>query len=142
MVYANTYYTYLTRLIKLNNKIIRILFKKPIKTHTSELYTLCNTLPINLLHDLHLLKLVHKIMYNKDAIPDVFINYFSLITDNMVYELRDNVNLKVNRFNTSIGQRSFVYKGVKLWNSLPAEVKITKNVREFNRIVKEKVLLT
>ena len=49
-VYANTDVTHLTKLITLNNKILRILQNKPYNTPVIDLYTAYNTLPIPQLH--------------------------------------------------------------------------------------------
>jgi len=48
--YANTKPTYLDKLMKLNNKLLRILQCKPITTPIRELYKTYNTLLITDLH--------------------------------------------------------------------------------------------
>ena len=50
-IYGNTFYSYLHKLEKLNNKISRILQNKPRKTHVIELYKEYETLPLSLLHN-------------------------------------------------------------------------------------------
>jgi len=50
-MYANTCVTYLDKLIKLNNKILRILQNCPIRTHVLDLYTKFNVLPLDKLHN-------------------------------------------------------------------------------------------
>ena len=55
-VYANTCSTYIADLCILNNKLLRILQNKPRSTATIDLYSSYNTLPIDMLHQLHLLK--------------------------------------------------------------------------------------
>jgi len=59
-LYANTGITHLSKLITLNNKILRILQNKANNAPVKELYTDYNTLPIPQLHKLQLLLLVHK----------------------------------------------------------------------------------
>jgi len=54
-MYANTCVTYLDKLIKLNNKILRILHNCHIRTHVQDLYTKFNVLPLDKLHNLGLL---------------------------------------------------------------------------------------
>ena len=49
-MYANMCVTYLDKLIQLNDKILRILQKCPIRTHVLELYTKFNVLPLDKLH--------------------------------------------------------------------------------------------
>ena len=135
-MYANTYQTHLNKLITLNNKIIRILFNKPCTTHVNELYSLCNTLPVNKLHKIALLKLVHKIVYNKNKIPEVFENYFQFTCSTTNYSFRYKYNLNICHCNTTLGQRCFIYKGAKLWNDLPETVKSVIDEKKFRtRIV-------
>ena len=78
-LYANTYPTHLDKLMKLNNKILRILQNKPILTPVLQLYVNYNTLPIGKLHIQQLLVLVHKFMHHVKMLPDVFSNYFLLL---------------------------------------------------------------
>lgn len=140
-VYGNTYISYLDNLMKLNNKILRIILNKPFRTHTVELYKAYDTLPINILHDFLLLKLVHRIFYYKSSVPDVLVNCFSLATNGAHYTLRENLNLTVVRFNTCRGQRSFIYKGSKLWNGLPIDIKKTSNKFIFNNLIRSQLYL-
>ena len=63
-MYANTGTTHLSKLITLNNKILRILQNKSYSAPVKELYA-HNTLPVTQLHKLQLLLLVHKCYYHK-----------------------------------------------------------------------------
>jgi hypothetical protein len=56
-IYANTHFTYLEQLVKLNNKILRILQFKSLSTPIAELYLTYNTLQIVELHKIQLLTL-------------------------------------------------------------------------------------
>jgi len=67
--YANTYVTYLNKLVKINNKLRRILQNRPIATPVSQLYTTFNLLSIDKLHVL--LLLVFKCMYHSDLVPSI-----------------------------------------------------------------------
>ena len=49
-VYANTYYSYLDKLVKLNNKPLRILQCKTNRSNVLDLYENYNTLPLVQLH--------------------------------------------------------------------------------------------
>ena len=50
-IYANTYSKYVDALIKSNNKMLRILQNKDLKTPINQLYINYRTLPIPKLHD-------------------------------------------------------------------------------------------
>ena len=77
-MYANTCGSYLDKLIKLNNKLLRILQNKTLSTPVFELYLEYNTLPIPQLHVQQLLLFVHKFVHHPDTLPAVFVknNYF------------------------------------------------------------------
>jgi len=79
-LYANTCSTYLDKLIKLNNKLLRILQNRPLLVPTRDLYLKYNTQPINELHEQQLLILVLKFVFHPELLPPVFIrnNYFDL----------------------------------------------------------------
>jgi len=50
-VYGNTCSSYIDKLFKLNNKLLRILQHKPFRSHVPDLYIEFNTLPVTLLHE-------------------------------------------------------------------------------------------
>jgi len=54
-VYGNTTSNHLSKLIILNNKLLRILQNKSIKAHNSELYKEHCTIPLHLLHQYQIL---------------------------------------------------------------------------------------
>jgi len=62
-IYANTQKSYLGKLIKLNNKLLRIIQDKPRRTHIGliELYENYSTLPVILLHQQNLILFAHNI---------------------------------------------------------------------------------
>jgi hypothetical protein len=72
-LYANTCNTYIDKLIKLNNKILRILQNRPPSVSVKDLYNKYNTLPIPELHEQQLLILVHMFLFHPEMLPPVFI---------------------------------------------------------------------
>jgi len=86
-LYANTGITYLSKLITLNNKILRILQNKAYNAPAKELYTDYTTLPIPQLHKQQLLLLVHKYYYHEHLLPKIFVTISSLTKVCMVMKL-------------------------------------------------------
>ena len=76
-IYANTCITYLDTLMKLNNKLLRILQHKDRHCRNSELYTTYNTLPITELHQFQIICIIHKFIYHRDLLPKIYHNYFT-----------------------------------------------------------------
>jgi len=71
--YANTYITYLDMLVKINNKLLRMLQNQPFATPMSQLYTSFNLLSIDKLHILQILLLVFKCLYHSDLVPSIYL---------------------------------------------------------------------
>jgi len=90
-IYANTKHTYLDKLMKLNNKLLRILQRKPITTPIRELYKTYNTLLITDLHKQQLLLLVHKFIHHPELLLEIFIN-------NKFFTFND----EIHKYNTRI----------------------------------------
>jgi len=59
-IYANTYASYLDKLLKINNKILRILLNQPIRTAVSQLYAKIDLLSIDKLYLFQVLTLMYK----------------------------------------------------------------------------------
>jgi len=88
-LYANTGIIHLSKLITLNNKLLRILQNKAYNAPVKELYTNYKTLPITQLHKLQLPLLVHvhKYYYQKHLLPKIFVTISSLMKVCIVMKL-------------------------------------------------------
>jgi len=140
-VYANTLPTYLAKLIKLNNKLLRILQNQPRCCHVNDLYVTYNTLSLPDLRDMQLLILVHKTFFHVDLLPDVFSNYFSLNSSIHDHLTRTQSNIHIHRADTTFGQRTIRYKGGTLWNSLSQDLKTTSSTNQFKKKLKHLFLI-
>jgi hypothetical protein len=103
-LYANTNVNHLDKLIKLNNKLLRLLQFAKLRSHTDVLYMNYNTLPIYELHTYQILVFVHRFMHHKDVLPSVFQNYFSQNNAVLEYETRHSGRLHMPRMKTVLGQ--------------------------------------
>ena len=139
-IYANTSKSRLDKLAKLNNKIIRILLNKKVNTPVIMLFKIINVLPINELYAMQLLMFVHKCIYHKELIPEVFHNYYISMQSVHCYSNRRNTDLYMMRVKSSLGQRCSVFKGSKLWNLLPADLKTYSSVFVFKKNLKNHLL--
>ena len=135
-IYANTHSKYVDPLIKINNKMLRILQNKDLKTPINQLYINYHTLPIPKLHDLHILLFMHKYNYNKNTLPILFHNYFKLNSNVHDHNTRQKEMLHSIKFDNSYGRRVIKYKGCMLWNKLPSMLRLYSNKTYFKRKVK------
>ena len=140
-IYANTYAKYLDPLIKINNKILRILQNKEIKTPINQLYINYHTLPIPKLHDLHILLFMHKYNFDKNNLPTLFHNYFKLNSNVHDHNTRQKEMMHSEKFENSYGKRSIKYRGGMLWNKLPYTLRLYSSRAYFKRKVKLKFFL-
>ena len=135
-VYASTYFSHLDKLVKINNKIIRILFKKDYYTKVDDLYRVVNSLPVHSLHKLKLLKLAHMSVYYKESLPKAYQDIMKPTQSLEHYNMRHSMNLQVSRFNTYFGKRVINCSCTQLWNEIPIEIQGIKSVNLFLNTVK------
>ena len=136
-LYANTYKENLDKLIKLNNKLLRILQNKPISFPVYALYREYNTLPIPQLHKLHLLLFVHKYFHHPELLPGIFLksNYFQLNEQVHMHHTRNVSKIHLPGCSTSYGHRDIKYKAALLWNNLPKTMTEIYSHTVFKRLV-------
>ena len=139
-VYANTNTNHLSKLIKLNNKLLRILQYKSLKTHTVELYHTYFTLPVQLLHNYQILIFMHNYVYHRSKLPTVFSGYLGENRSIHHHNTRQKDNFHTHIVNSEIGKRAIKYKGSKLWNNLPVEIKNIHSSQSFKYKLKKHLL--
>jgi len=122
-VYANTTVNHLSKLITLNNKLLRILQNKSIKTHNSELYRTYFTLPLQLLHNFRILLFIHNYVHHRNKLPAVFSTYFEVNKVLHCHDTRQKNDFHVHAVQFEIGKKIIRNKGTKLWNDLPDDIK-------------------
>ena len=124
----------------LNNKLLRILQQKPVRTHTAELYRTYNTLPIQLLHNYQILLLMHKYVYHRSRLPPAFSAYFDENKLIHQYNTRQKDNFHTYTVQSEIGKRSIKFQGCTLWNNLPMDIKEIQSCCSFKLKLKDYLL--
>lgn len=56
------------------------------------------------------------------------------------HSTRNNENLDIPKFRTSTGQRTFKYRGTKIWNDLDKEIKSIRNFYSFKTKIKAELM--
>jgi hypothetical protein len=130
-IYANTHFTYLEKLAKLNNKISRILQFKPLSKPIAELYLTHNTLPRMELHKMQLLILAHKYLFHRSTLPEAYSEYFIANANIHNYNTRCKDDFNFNSCRLSYG--CIQCKAASLWNTLPVEFKNDISVNMFKK---------
>ena len=138
-VYANCHVSHLHSLKVLNNKIIWTLLSLNRLTHIELLYKNMNVLPIDKLHCFNILIFVHKFIYNRHLLPEIFHLYFTENVSIHGYNTRNMYNFYMIRAGT-IGKSCIKYKGCFLWNKLPDKIKCIKSANIFKKELKHHLL--
>jgi len=104
-IYANTCYSVLDKLCKLNNKLLRILSNAPREAPVIELYKSFELLPIPILFEFKMLIFMFDCIYYRQYLPEIFQNYFRVNSDVHMYNTRQSSNLHIDSINSNYGQR-------------------------------------
>ena len=113
-IYANTYITFLQDVITLNNRILRIIQHKPLKTKVIELYKSFNTLPVDKLFQFQLLLHAHTINYRPSNLPSIVTSNYQLNKDVHYYETRSSKDFHRNLITSTFGEKISYNKCTKL----------------------------
>ena len=132
-IYANTCKSFLDEIIIINNKILRILQRKPISSNVYDLYYDYNTVPLNMLFTLKLLLFMHKYIHHRHLLPTALHEMCHLNSSVHNYNTRNKGGLHIVLHSTSIGQRSLKYQCSKLWNNLPDALKNIQSINVFKK---------
>ena len=140
-VYANTTTNHLSKLITLNNKLLRVL-QDVIKTYNSKLYKTYFTLPLKLLHNFQILLFIQKYVHHRSELPAVFSTYFE---ENLLLHCRDTRQKTTSTrmlCSLKLEKKTVKYRGSKLWNNLPDDLKNTTSLLSFKYRLKSYLLHT
>lgn len=119
------------RMQKLQNKAMRTILKC---NRYTPIYVMLNTLRwLNIKQRLELntLNFIQK-MKTGEA-PDYLCEQIKYVGDVQPYELRNSENFRLQRVTSTAMQRSLFYKGLKLFNTLPNNLKNERNKNIFKR---------
>ena len=135
-IYANTTDNHLDPLIKMNNKILRILQNKSIKTPIEILYKNYNTLQIPQLRDFNIICLIHKFVHSCHELPEIYRDYFIYNSEIHSHKTRKSSALHLIQTNSNLGQRNIKFMGSRLWNKTPISIKMINNINIFRKKLK------
>ena len=126
----------LDSIIKLQKRTVRILTKSEFDSPSLPLFISLNILPFHSIYNYNLLILMHKIK-NKN-----FVGTYNLTNLQQIhtYETRlaTNSNFYTNFHHTNLGQSLCSFQGLKLWRSIPNEIK-TLPLHLFKKAVKKEL---
>lgn len=118
------------------NRCLKVVYKKPRRYHTVDLYCNANAsiLPIAALRELQCLSQIHNMLHN----PRIHHNQI-LPQRAHSYQLRNPATFVINRPNTEAGKKSVAYYSKTCFNSLPPELKTERIGRKFKEQIKLRI---
>jgi len=128
--------SYFNKLVKINNKILKILLNQSVCTLFPQLCGMFGLLPIEKLYSFQVLLLVLKCIHCSHLVPSVYIDRFVINSEVRNYNTRSSQNLHLFNTRTSYGQMCIKYKGSSLWNSLPMPLRLCSSITVIKRHVK------
>ena len=133
-VWSSTYQTHIRPMILGQKRVLRALFAYQRRAQTAQIFLTYEILPIDELIRYSASILAHKIINQTIAIDDF------VIPNNIHYNLRGNGDLRLPT-NTRTQTQLFVRtRLVKVWNSLPYNIRVTQNICTFKNRLKREML--
>ncbi len=84
-------------------------------------------------HNLHTSVMVYKVM--NSLAPNHLCKYFTELSDRNITRGKTRVLLEIPTKRLACGQRTFQYRGIKLWNDIPRHVHETCSLDSFSRLL-------
>ena len=124
------------RLLKLQKRAARIILQAEFNTPSNQMFNILNWLPIQKRVQYHTCILVYKSLNN--LTPEYISEIISKpsITHQRHLRSTDNDLLYVPRSSTACYDKSFSICGPKEWNKLPLEIRLSKTLSSFKKLLK------
>ena len=138
-VWGNNYKTRIHSLFILQKRAIRICLNTDYKCHTKPLFYQLRSLNVFDTIDFNSLVFMCKAFYN--LLPTSLLSYFKKVNDSHNHNTRNNtLSFKVRYRRTSKKALSICVKGTKMWNALSSDIKLSRNVNAFKKMLKALLL--
>lgn len=137
-VWGNCYKTNLLPLVTLQKRAIRVAHNVRYDHHTNPLFLNSSNLKLYDLVDLKIAQIMFKA--SKKSLPANIQALFQDRDAHHEYKLRGTNQLYQPKVRTTLKSMCISVKGVLLWNSLPEEIKMCKNLVQFKKTFKGQVL--
>ena len=136
-IYVNTTRKYIQPLISTQNKILRILQFKSIRTNINRLFKDFGILKLKDLHKFNICCIVHKFIHFPDMLPDAVSEMFCTNAQVHNYDTRHKRDIHPLKTKTkSYGEKTISYQGRTCWNTLPNDLKENMSGSQFKNKLK------
>lgn len=132
-IWSTTYPCHLQNLNILHKKIIRIMSNSDFLQHTPPLFKDMNILQLTDLSNFSIASYMFK---------QIASNSTSTLTQTHNHSTRNKHSLQIPHHSLTLFQHSLMFKGPKIWNSIPTYVKESVSLNTFKRKLKDHLLLS
>ena len=140
-IYVNTTKKYMQPLMVTQNKLLRILQFKHIRTPSRNLYRQFNTLKLKDLHYFNICCIVQKFIHLPNLLPEAINDIFCRNDQIHDHDTRNKKDLHPVKIKTKMyGEKTISFQGTTFWNNLPKYLKETTSVHLFKARVKKHIL--
>ena len=98
------------------NRLLRLLQSKPRRTPLRVLYSTYDIVPLHHLFEFHILKFIHKCLYNTTSTPVIIQNWFQRGFELHNHNTRHKANFILD---STLNPKSLTFLGPTLWSKLP-----------------------
>ena len=137
-IWGNNYRTNLGPLILLQKRAVRTIYHAKLKDHTNPLFLKSKLLKFEDMIKFKTAQFMFKV-FNK-CLPHTILNMFKERVATKRYGLRGDHLFHHQRINTSLRSMFISFKGVKIWNSLNVDLKLSTSIRQFKQKYRQLVL--
>ena len=140
-MYVKTTKKFIQPLIVTQNKILRTLQFKNIKTPVNSLYQEFGVLKLRDLHDFNICCIVHKFIHFPHLLPEAINNIFFQNDQIHHYDTRHKKDLHPIKTKTKLyGEKTVSFQGRNCWNKLPSDIKEIKSINLFKKKLKQHMI--
>lgn len=135
-VWGNAYKTITNQIFILQKKAIRIVYKEDYLKPTNKLFMNANKLKFKELVDFKIAQFMFKI--NNNMLPVSIQKMFQRRCS--IYNLRGTCIFSKIQTRTNMKQRCITFTGVTVWNNLENDLKMCSTLRQFKKILKNRMV--
>ena len=139
-IWGNTYKSRIRPLHIIQKRAVRICLKADYRSHTRPMFYQLNTLAIQDMVDFNSMVFVYKVYNN--LLPANIMLYYQKVNASHYHNTRmKNCNFQIRFSRTTKKAECISIKGPKMWNDLPADIKLCNSIYKFKKIYKALLLL-
>ena len=135
-MYGQTYDILLKPLNIAVNRVLRVMLGVPLETSLTFLYANFDTLPLRLLHQFVICKLIYRCIYMKATVPVIIQDIFNCNVTIHHHATRSQTCSLLYRYTNDGYSNSYSHYVCTIWNHLPVNIRIITSLSTFIKLLK------